>query len=130
MMAFLSLQYTGTGPDPKNTSTGTAAAANETLHDWQNSVSNLFLKIDGVEVPDLANDLVKTGFFNMGPVQSGSLAEAIGLTGDLSHTKSEGYFGVLKGLSTGDHTIEFGGRAVDPTTGPYTIDVIDHLHVV
>jgi hypothetical protein len=66
----------------------------------------------------------------MGSTQPGSLAEAIGLSGDLSHTKSEGYFAVLKGLSAGDHTIEFGGRAVDPTTGSYTIDVIDHLHVV
>jgi hypothetical protein len=85
---------------------------------------------DGVGVPGLANDLVKTGFFNMGPTQPGSLVETAGLAGDLSHTKSEGYFAVLKGFAGGEHTIEFGGSAVDPMTGRYTIDVVDHVHVV
>lgn len=129
-MTFIGIQYAGTGPNPKDPSTGTRAAANALLHDWDKSVSNLFLKVDGVSIPGLGSDLVKTGFFDMGQVQPGSLADAYGLTGELNASKSEGYFAVLKGFSSGDHTIEFGGSAVNYDRTPYTIDVVDHIRVV
>jgi hypothetical protein len=137
VLEYVTAQYTGTGPDPKNPSTGTAAAANQQLHAWEDHVDNLFLKIDGVAVSGLSDDLVKTGFFDMGPVQPGSLAEAEGLTGELSHTKAEGFIALLNGFSDigGDHTIEFGGSVgaykLNGTEMPaYTLDVIDHIHIV
>jgi hypothetical protein len=137
ILEYAGIQYTGTGPDPKNTATGTPASANDQLHTWQKNVDSLFLTIDGVAVNNLFGDLVKTGFFDMGPVAPGSLADALGLTGELSHTKSEGYYALLNGFSlgSGDHTIEFGG-----TVGAYTLNgenvagytnhVVDHIHIV
>jgi len=130
VLAYLGSQFTGTGPDPKNIATGTPAAANNLLHEWEKSVDNLFLIIDGVEIGDLSNDLVKTGFFDIGVPQPGSLLDESGVIGDVSHSKSEAYFVVLGGFASGDHTIEFGGSAIDPGTGKhYTNHIVDHVHV-
>ena len=131
ILNFIALQFTGTGPNPKNIATGTPAAANELIKDWANSVTNLFLRIDGKDVIDFKQDFVKTGFFSAGTATPDSLAGALGLTGDLGHSKSEGFWAVLPGFAAGTtHTVEFGGStATLGTNTGYTIDVRDTIHV-
>ena len=120
----LALQFTGKGPDPL---TGGKGAANQVLTDWQHSVTNLFLNIDGNPVNNLQSDLVRTDWFSAGTVQPGSLAESFGLTGDLGPSKSDGYWVVVKSFAAGStHTLEFGGS----TSNGFSIDISDTIHVV
>ncbi len=121
----LVFQFTGKGPDLIS---GGNAGANITLKDWMTSVSGLFLKIDGQSVSssELQSDLIRTDWFSAGTPQSGSVAEALGVVGDISPAKSAGYWAVLKGFAAGTtHTIEFGGSG-----GNVTVDIKDTVTAV
>lgn len=121
----LALQYTGRGPDP---STGGQGAANQYQVGWRESVTDIFLKIDGQSIGKLQTDFVKTDWFSSGTVQPGSVAEAFGLTGDLGLEKSSGYWAVLKGFAPGStHTLEFGGSWDNGTS---SVHITDTIHVV
>lgn len=117
----IALQFSGKGPDP---ATGGKGAANIGIKDWQTSVSGLFLTIDGKPVTNLASDLVLTNFFSPGVVKPGSVADAFGLSGDLGPAKSDGYWAMLKPLSAGTHTLDFGGSG-----GGITVHITDTIMV-
>jgi hypothetical protein len=123
-----SLQFNGRGPNPL---TGGKGAANQGLADWTKSVSDLFLTIDGAPVSNLQSDYVRTSWFSAGQVEpgSGSLAAANSpplLVGDLSPSKSAGFWSVISGLSPGIHHLDFGGA----TTTGFSLAIHDRINVV
>jgi hypothetical protein len=127
-------QYTGTGQPngPKDPVTGTPAAANAYIKQFDQSITSLHLSIDGVSVGNLFNDLVNTGQFSLGVVAANSVASDIfGLTvgSEMSHSQSTGYWAVVKGFAPNtDHTLDFGGSS--SLSGGFSVNVHDTIHVV
>lgn len=122
----IAIQFTGKGPDPL---TGGKGGGNIVTTDWMKSVTDLFLKIDGQSVSssELQSDLIRTDWFSAGTTQPGSLAEAFGIVGDISPSKSVGYWAVVKGFAAGTtHTIEFGGK----TSAGFSLDIKDTVTAV
>jgi len=92
---------------------------------WLASVKDVFLKIDGQAIKDLASDLVRTGSFSAGPATKDTVGAVLAdpATGRIEVLKGIGYYAEVK-LSAGQHTIEFGGD-----TTSFSVHVIDHLTV-
>jgi len=110
------------------------------LATWNNSVSGLFVEIDGVPVRHPENYFVKTDFFSPGEAQPGTLLEAA-VTGavppaepgdDLFPTGAAGYYLMIEGLTPGQHILHFGGSAIVPpeTTAVTRLDVTDTIFVM
>ena len=119
-------QFSGKGPDPV---TGGKAAANIAVKDFQHSITDMFLKVDGNAVKNLQSDWVRTDWMNMGSVQAGSLLDQFGVTGALDPSKGSGYWAVVKGFAAGTtHTIEFGGSST--LFGGFSVHITDTIHIV
>jgi hypothetical protein len=103
---------------------GEKGVAQQGQAEWHKSVSDLFLEIDGVAVRNLQADLVRTPWFG-GAIEEGGLFDAFGLSGDMASANSIGYWSVIDGLSSGNHTLHFGG-----TAGSFSTDVTVNLIVV
>lgn len=90
-------------------------AAEIVVAGWLNAVdpNSLFASIDGNAVANPAQYLQITGFFSMGPTQSGSLAELLGIPAgaELTPSKAAGYWLMIEGLTPGQHTLQFGGSS-------------------
>jgi hypothetical protein len=97
-------------PDNK---TGGKGAANKVITDWEKGVSasDLFLSINGASIGISQSDLIRTSWFSAGTPDSGSFAEALGLSGEISPNKVVGYWAVIAGQPAGTTmTLDFGGN--------------------
>jgi hypothetical protein len=98
--------------------------ANQWQAEWHKSVTDIFLEIDGVAVRNLQSDLVRTPWFG-GAIEEGGLFDWFGFTGDMVSANSIGYWSVIDGLASGEHTLRFGG-----TAGTFSTEVNVNLTVV
>ena len=104
------------------------ATENANIKTFDDSLSGLFAKVDGVSVPDLASYIVDSSFFDPGTAQSGKLAMDYYKVNtsegtSLGPAKSGGAWLMLN-LTPGSHTLEFGG---DSAFGD--LHVIDQINV-
>jgi len=90
---------------------------NDFIKDYDNSLSDLFAKVDGVTIPDLTSHIVDTSFFDPGNAQNGTLAPdyfgnvpSSWLGKTMGPAKSGGAWLMIDNLSRGTHTLEFGGK--------------------
>jgi len=129
----LMTDFTGTGPNPKNITTGTPAAARVYESLWQDNVTNLSLTITdnatgAVYTPtNLLDDFAKTGWFTLNAGDLGSIPKS----------QSVGYWSVVEGLKPGSYTLDFGGSLKafdDPAHGisqpAFSVHVTDQVTVV
>jgi hypothetical protein len=126
----IAAQFTGHGPDP---ATGGKGAANIAQAEFQTSVTDLSLNIDGKAIGNLQSDLVRTDWFSPGNTAApGSVANVFAslgvfVPGDLGPAKSVGYWAVIQGLTAGStHTLDFGGS----TSSGFSLHIHDTIHVV
>jgi hypothetical protein len=114
------------------------------IYDWKNSyVQDKFLLVDGKPVP-LDNSYVESGPFSLGSVEPGDVGyDLFGLRPAGTEQQpafAGGYWGVIKGLGVGTHSIEFGGSIdyslTDAGFGPpdgtvdFSYKVVDTVTVV
>jgi hypothetical protein len=123
-------------------------AANVLLGAWVDNFMNpvnsgsLHASIDGHSVINPSNYLEVTDFFDMGPVQAGSvlnLSFGVPVGIDIFPTKSAGYWLMITDLSPGAHELNFGGSFsafdIPPnccehgTDGPFSTDTFDTIVV-
>ena len=90
---------------------------NAFIKNFDNSLSDLFAKVDGITIPDLASSIVDTSFFDPGVAKAGTLAPdffgnvpASWLGKPMGPAKSGGAWLMIDNLSRGTHTLEFGGK--------------------
>jgi len=104
---------------------------NGLVAEFPGAVTDLFASIDGEPVENLESHLEVTGLFSMGPVQPGSLIEALGETAGtvLSPSRAVGYWLMIEGLSPGAHTLRFGG-AHELAPGGFSTDITARIQVV
>ena len=116
------------GPDPGFADTKTEAGA---LVDGAITPSNLFAKIDGMDVPNLASHREKS------PVNftyTVSAASGTFTPGTFKDANSDGYWIMLDPIGSGTHTLSFGGTT-NAFTGPdpsfhvdsFDVDVTDNI---
>lgn len=119
-------------------------AASVVVAGWLDSVdtTSLFASIDGTPVSNLSSYLEQTGLFSAGPTQVGSLANSAGVTAgdDLYPNGAAGYWLMIEGLTSGQHTLDFGGSSGPFTPvnncctnfqiGPFAVDVTANIDVV
>lgn len=115
LLNIISSQWQGDPPDFNDNS----------IAGWKADVKDIFLKIDGHDIKNLAADLVDTGSFSAGKAKPGTVGEYLSdpATGNVEVLKGSGYYAVVE-LAAGKHTIEFGG-----STSAYSVHVIDNLTV-
>lgn len=107
---------------------------NAFIKNYDNSLSNLIAKIDGVTIPDLTAHIVDSSFFDPGIAKPNTLAvdyygnvppSWVGKS--MAPAKSGGAWLMIDNLSRGSHTLEFGGT--DSLTAQ-NVHVIENFNVV
>ena len=120
-------------------------AADATINGWKNSVNtaSLFATVDGNTVPNVANHLEQTGYFDMGiaePNTNGTVNWGETPNDDMFPSKAAGYWLMIEDFSLGQHTLTYGGSSNVYTPGPncctnfpigpFAVDVTTNIDVV
>jgi hypothetical protein len=103
------------------------------MEDFRTSVTSLFATIDGVSIANPESDLVNTDFFSMGSFQPDSLIADLAMQAgvsipegtELDPTLGSGYWLMVSGLSSREHTLTFGGAQ----NNGFSVSVTDHITI-
>jgi hypothetical protein len=101
----------------------------EFTKDPLDSVTLVEASVDGVKLQDLEKHRMQSPLFNFTYPENNSG----GITPGPTQAISDGYWVMLHPLSAGEHTIQFRGAVVDPTTTGsmnFVTDVIYHLTIL
>lgn len=109
------------------------ATENRNIKSLDGTLSDLFVKVDGVSIPDISSHIVDSSFFNPGTAQPGKLAYdyfKVNTNADtsLGPAKSGGAWLMIDNLTPGQHTLEFGGHS--SAFGGFDLHVTDTINVV
>lgn len=97
---------------------------------YMNTVTDVFLEIDGVHVANMDQYLAVSPLFNFGPLPDNNVLQLFGANappGTVSAAVNQGYHILLKPLPRGVHTLHYGGTFGDPIN--FTLDITYHLTV-
>ncbi len=93
---------------------------------WADFIQDVFFELDGVPIENIARHRIASPQFRFVAPDANILFVPGGVGGT---AVSDGYFVLLNPLSTGSHTLHFGGMYIGTPFGDFGSEITDHLTV-